>query len=36
MSELEKTGGRDSRSLISMALDMCQENEILHARVKVL
>ena len=36
MSELEKAGGRDSRSLISMAFEMSQENEILQARIKVL
>ena len=36
MSELEKAGGRDSRSLISMAFEMSQENEILQARITVL
>jgi hypothetical protein len=36
MSELEKAGGRASRSLISMAFEMSQENEILQARIKVL
>ena len=36
MSVLEKQGGRDSRSLISMAFEMSQENEILQARLKVL
>src|SRR3712207_866811 len=36
MSVLEKAGGRDSRSLISMAFEMSQENEILQARIKVL
>jgi hypothetical protein len=36
MGELEKAGGRASRSLISMAFGVSRENEILQARIKVL
>jgi hypothetical protein len=36
MSKLEKPGSRTSRSLISMAFEVAQQNEILQARIEVL